>query len=133
MQKVKLPKDALAARIVFLIGLMIIVGLIVTFIVALIIDFFPQSASQKLCGCMSPSTKIFFFLLILGPFVTLFACLFFLIAWAILYAPDLMAEPEGAKILKKRRKIYLSFTIIFTLLAIGKILFWFFMSNGWIF
>jgi len=28
---------------------------------------------------MSPSAKIFFFLLIFGPFVTLFACLFFLI------------------------------------------------------
>lgn len=123
MQKVKLPKDALAARIVFVIGLMIIVGLIVTFIVALIIDFFPQSSSQELCGCMSPSAKIFFFLLIFGPFVTLFACLFFLIAWAILYAPDLMTEPEGAKILKRRRKVYLSFTIIFALLAIGTIVF----------
>ncbi len=122
MQKVKLPKDALAARIVFVIGLMIIVGLIVTFIVALIIDFFPQSASQELCGCMSPSAQIFFFLLIFGPFVTLFACLFFLIAWAILYAPDLMTEPEGAKILKRRRKVYLSFTVIFALLAIGTIL-----------
>lgn len=64
----------------------------------------------------------FFFLLIFGPFVTLFACLFFLIAWAILYAPDLMTEPEGAKILKRRRKVYLSFTIIFALLAIGTIL-----------
>ncbi len=72
---------------------------------------------------MSPSAKIFFFLLIFGPFVTLFACLFFLIAWAILYAPDLMTEPEGAKILKRRRKVYLSFTIIFALLAIGTILF----------
>ena len=101
MQKVKLPKDALAARIVFVIGLMIIVGLIVTFIVALIIDFFPQSSSQELCGCMSPSAKIFFLLLIFGPFVTLFACLFFLIAWAILYAPDLMTEPEGGKNFEK--------------------------------
>ena len=120
MQKVKLPKDALAARIVFVIGLMIIVGMMVTFIVVLI---FPQPASQETCGCMSPSAKIFFFLLIFGPFVTLFACLFFLIAWAILYAPDLMTEPEGAKILKRRRKIYLSFAIIFTLSAIGTILF----------
>ena len=60
--------------------------------------------------------------LFLSPFVTLFACLFFLIAWAILYAPDLMTEPEGAKILKRRRKVYLSFTIIFALLAIGTIL-----------
>ena len=110
MQKVKLPKDALAARIVFVIGLMIIVGMMVTFIVVLI---FPQPASQETCGCMSPSAQIFFFLLIFGPFVTLFACLFFLIAWAILYAPDLMTEPEGAKILKRRRKVYLSFTIIF--------------------
>ncbi|MFR5101841.1 MAG: hypothetical protein ACLTE4_04825 [Christensenellaceae bacterium] len=119
MQKVKLPKDALAARIVFVIGLMIIVGMMVTFIVVLI---FPQPASQETCGCMSPSAQIFFFLLIFGPFVTLFACLFFLIAWAILYAPDLMTEPEGAKILKRRRKVYLSFTIIFALLAIGTIL-----------
>ena len=119
MQKVKLPKDALAARIVFVIGLMIIVGMMVTFIVVLI---FPQPASQETCGCMSPSAQIFFFLLIFGPFVTLFACLFFLIAWAILYAPDLMTEPEGAKILKRRRKVYLSFTIIFALIAIGTIL-----------
>ena len=119
MQKVKLPKDALAARIVFVIGLMIMVGMMVTFIVVLI---FPQPASQETCGCMSPSAQIFFFLLIFGPFVTLFACLFFLIAWAILYAPDLMTEPEGAKILKRRRKVYLSFTIIFALLAIGTIL-----------
>ncbi len=119
MQKVKLPQDALAARIVFVIGLMIIIGMMVTFIVVLI---FPQPASQETCGCMSPSAQIFFFLLIFGPFVTLFACLFFLIAWAILYAPDLMTEPEGAKILKRRRKVYLSFTIIFALLAIGTIL-----------
>ena len=119
MQKVKLPKDALAARIVFVIGLMIIVGMMVTVIVVLI---FPQPASQETCGCMSPSAQIFFFLLIFGPFVTLFACLFFLIAWAILYAPDLMTEPEGAKFLKRRRKVYLSFTIIFALLAIGTIL-----------
>ena len=119
MKKVKLPKDALSARIVFVIGLMIIVGMMVTFIVVLI---FPQPASQETCGCMSPSAQIFFFLLIFGPFVTLFACLFFLIAWAILYAPDLMTEPEGAKILKRRRKVYLSFTIIFALLAIGTIL-----------
>ena len=123
MQKVKLPKDARASRIVFVIGLMIIVGMMVTFIVVLIMQtFFPQSASQETCGCMSPSAKIFLFLLIFGPFVTLFACLFFLIAWAILYAPDLMTEPEGAKILKRRRKVYLSFTIIFALLAIGTIL-----------
>lgn len=57
MQKVKLPKDALAARIVFVIGLMIIVGMMVTFIVVLI---FPQPASQETCGCMSPSAQIFF-------------------------------------------------------------------------
>ncbi len=43
MQKVKLSKDALAARIVFVIGLMIIVGLMVTFIVVLIMQtFFPR-------------------------------------------------------------------------------------------
>ena len=40
MQKVKLPKDALAARIVFVIGLMIIVGMMVTFIVVLIMQTF---------------------------------------------------------------------------------------------
>lgn len=85
-------------------------------------DFFSSVGFARNLWLYESVGQDFFILLIFGPFVTLFACLFFLIAWAILYAPDLMTEPEGAKILKRRRKVYLSFTIIFALLAIGTIL-----------